>query len=289
MRKVLITGGSGFVGGNIVKAASCDWDVYSTFKNHPFAFPGVRTIHMNLEDADEIRDVIKEASPDVVIHCAASSDLDVCEENSDQTYRINTEASGVIAELGRERGFRLIYISTDMVFDGKNGDYKESDECCPINTYGKSKLEAEKIVSDICTNFVIARAALVYGRPLTGGTSFSQRIIETTGEGREMYLFMDQYRTPVLVQDLARAVIELSESEFTGIIHLGGSERCDRYSFGLRLAEIRGISKKMLRPISMNDVQFVAPRPRDTSFNISFARSLLNTELTGWREGLKRA
>jgi len=244
---------------------------------------------LDLENGDEIRDVVRRIRPDVIIHCAAWSDLDGCEKDRDRAFRINAEATGVIAETGSVLGCRLIYTSTDMVFDGEKGDYDESDPTGPINVYGESKLAGEERIEKFCSDYVVARVALIYGSPVTGCNSFSERILDRVRQGKVMPLFTDQYRTPILVQNLAKALLELAGTVFSGTIHLGGRERVDRYAFGLRLAELRGFPAKVLRPVSMSEIQTVASRPRDVSLDTSKAKRLLKTELLGYREGLKQA
>ena len=289
MRRVLITGGGGFVGGHVATRAAKTWEVFATYRTSSFSFPGVTPVRVDLEDGDGVRRCIREIRPAVILHCAAWTDLDVCEKDRARAFSINTEATTTLAELGSELGCRFVYTSTDMVFDGRKGDYSESDVACPINAYGESKLAGEERVKAICSDSVVARVALVYGPPLTGSNSFSERILERVSRGEAVSLFTDQYRTPVFVQDLAKVLVELARMRWTGTIHLGGAERVDRYTFGLRLAEIKGFSEELFKPISMADLPTVAPRPRDVSLNISEAKTLLTTELSGYREGLYRA
>ncbi len=289
MKRLLITGGSGFVGGHLLSQGRGGWEVFSTFRSHPFSLPGVKGLVLDLENGDEIRKLLKNVWPDVIIHCAAWSDLDGCEKDRDRAFRINAEATGIIAETGSDLGCRLIYTSSDMVFDGEKGDYNESDPTGPINVYGESKLAGEERIKQFCSDYVVARVALIYGSPVTGCNSFSERILDRVRQGKVMPLFTDQYRTPILVQNLAQALLELAGTTFSGTIHLGGRERVDRYAFGLRLAELKGFPKKTLRPVSVSEIQTVASRPRDVSLDTSKAKRLLKTELLGYREGLKQA
>ncbi|MCJ7813419.1 SDR family oxidoreductase [bacterium] len=287
MKKILITGGSGLVGGTAVNHARGKWDVYTTTHQHPFSLPGVHVLSLNLTEPDEIRRIIKAISPDVVIHCAALSDLDDCEKKPDLCFRINARATEIIAKLCSEISCRLIYISTDMVFDGRRGRYCESDKTRPINLYGKAKLEGEESVKAFCQNHVIARSALDYGRPVMKGNSFSEKILNRIQNGETVTLFKDQFRTPIWVENLSRALLELAELTFIGTIHLGGRDRVDRYTFGLKLAELKNLSKTLIVPARMKDVQTGAPRPLDVSFDTSKAQHLLKTELLGYREGLR--
>jgi dTDP-4-dehydrorhamnose reductase len=289
MKKLLITGGSGFVGGHLMIRAKKKWDVYATYKSHTFSLRGITPLFMNLEKKESIRSIITEVNPEAIIHCAAWSNVDGCEINHELAYRINMNATKVIAEECFNSGCRLLYISTDMVFDGENGNYSESDFPRPINVYGQSKLAGEEQVRNTCNDYVVARIALVYGPSVTGTNSFSEKIIKKIQRGETMNLFSDQYRTPILVYDLADALLELTENSFSGTIHLGGTVRVDRYKFGLRLAEIKGYSKDKFKPVLMSETDFVGPRPKDLSLNISRAKTLLSSDLLDYKEGLKEA
>ena len=213
------------------------------------------------------------------------------EEHRKEAFHINATATEVLAESVERIGGRFVYVSSDMVLDGAKGHYSEEDEARPINYYGHTKLAGERFVADLCSRFVVARSALIYGTPLesTSSNSFSKRILEKAKVGEEIPLFTDQYRSPILVQDLAAALIELADNDFNGMIHLGGKDRVDRYTFGLRLAEVKGFNSSLLKPYSMLDVSLPAKRPQDVSFNTEKAESLLKTCLHGYIEGILSA
>ncbi|HHS12445.1 MAG TPA: SDR family oxidoreductase [bacterium] len=287
-KTLLITGVSGLVGGHVLARAAKQYSVTATCHDHPFAWPGVRVRRLDLESADNIRRCMEETRPRAVIHCAAWSGLDACEQDPDRCFRVNAEAPGVLAQSCEAVGSRLVFVSTDMVFDGENAPYDETDETNPVNVYGRAKVEAEKRVLSACRNAVAARSALVYGPSVTGGRSFSEWILERLGKGEEVPLFTDQYRTPVPVQDLAAALLELADHFCTGILHLAGPQRIDRYAFGEALARARGLDAGLLRPVSMKDVQYAAPRPVDASLNTKRAVSILHTRFSNIQEGVQK-
>ena len=286
MKKLLVTGGSGLIGGQVASKASGVWEVYATCRSNPVDLPSVQSVLLRLEDPNSIPKVIRQIRPDAVIHCAAWSDLDQCEHDRERAFQINAESTAVLAEVCAESNIRLIFTSSDMVFDGKKGNYAESDNPRPINVYGETKLLAEANIRSVCSNYVIVRVALVYGIPVIRGNSFSEKIVNRFREGKSVPLFTDQFRTPVWVQTLADALMELSGHDYAGTLHIGGSEKVDRYTFGLTLAEIGQFPLKLCRPVSMFDLPTTAPRPQDTSFNISLAKKMLKTPFTGFREGL---
>ncbi len=289
MKRLLITGGSGFLGGNLIQLAKEGWTVCATYNSRPFSDQGITIASMDLSKEKAIQDLVEKMQPDVIIHTAAWSNLDECENDPEKAFHINATATEILAELSSQLDCRLIYVSSDMVFDGEKGDYEESDQALPISVYGKTKLTGEKFVKSVCSDYVVARSALIYGKPVTNSSSFSDWMIRRIEKGETVNLFTDQYRTPVLVDDLAGALLELADMTFNGIVHLGGKSRVDRYTFGLRLSEIKNFPKERLLPVSMFDVQMTAPRPKDVSFDTSLAQRILKTNLFGFQIGLERA
>lgn len=229
---------------------------------------------------------IDDFCPDIILHTAANSNLDSCEQNPHAAERINVAATECLAQAAEARGARFIFISSDMVFDGETGFYSENDPVAPLAVYGKNKADAEKKVQYICRNYVIARAALIYGRPKGGGSSFSNWIEQRLTKNQAVPLYTDQFRTPIYVENLAEALLELAQSDFIGTLHLGGANRIDRYNFGLQLCSLGGYDACLLRPTSMHDFQPPARRPADVSLSIAKAKSVLTTKILDTREGL---
>jgi dTDP-4-dehydrorhamnose reductase len=247
----------------------------------------VTWIELDLTDKKRMEAAFKKIRPDAVIHAAAMSRIDWCEKNRREALAVNAESSAFLAALCRDSGSRMVFVSSDMVFDGKTGRYGESDPVHPMNYYGETKCLAETEVGRNCPDFVCARAALIYGAPAFGGTSFTHQMTLNLHSEREVSLFTDQYRSPISAVNLAQALLELVGMSFTGVLHLGGSERIGRYEFGLILAELNGYPKSLLKPVRMDDLPSAASRPKDVSLNVSKAAGLLKTKLLNCREGLK--
>jgi len=286
LKKILITGAGGFVGGHLLARARQNWLVEATFHTRPLSHVDIAAHECDLSSESSIVHLIEKVQPDVLIHAAALSNLDYCEVNKDEAFHVNATATEIFAELSVQYNYRLIYISTDMVFDGKAANRCETDKVNPVNIYGKSKLTGERFIQAVCKDYVIARSALVYGRPGEFASSFSEKMLEVLSGNEVMRLFTDQYRTPILVQDLAGALLELSSNEFRGVIHLGGSQRVDRYTFGKRLAVLKNFDLSLLKPIKMSEMIFAAVRPADVSFNTDLATRVLSQPLRGYFEGL---
>jgi dTDP-4-dehydrorhamnose reductase len=287
--KLIITGASGLVGGNAAVLAAKTWNVTATFESHPFQMPGVQAVRLDLRDLNAVRSLVLSLKPRAVIHCAAWSSLDDCESDRGRTFAVNSEPVRVLAQACAEAGSRLVFTSTDMVFDGEKGNYTETDPVHPISVYGESKCAAEALIRNSCADHAIARVALVYGKPATGGMSFSEGLLKAWKDGKKTPLFTDQFRTPVEAVNLAEALLELASIQFRGTMHAGGADRVDRHAFGRYLAMRNGISEDLLLPVSMHDVHMPARRPRDASLDTSLAGAILKTRLLGFREGIEKA
>ena len=277
------------MGGHLIAQAKDEWEVFATYQSRPISPPDVTSLALDLADEKAIEDAVEKIQPNVIIHAAAWSNIDGCEKEPERAFHINATATEILAELTSRLGCRLVFVSSDMVFDGETGDYTEDDDTRPINVYGKTKLMGEKFIQSVCQNYVIARSALIYGYPVTNASSFSEITLQTLRSGKIMPLFTDQFRTPILVQNLTQALLEIAGMSFTGIVHLGGAQRVDRYTFGRRLAVLNRFSEAQCRAVSMADVPMAATRPRDVSLNIHKAKRLLNTKLLGYFKGLEQA
>lgn len=287
MKRLLITGGSGFLGGHLITQAREKYHVTATYFRQRYPISSVRWEYFDLTAIDRIESFIEAVYPDAIIHNAAMTLVDECEQKSDQAFLTNVMATAEIARIAKRRSIRLIYVSSDMVFDGKKGNYREDDDVNPVNYYGKTKVLAEESIKSVCKDYVIARSALIYGGAITSSNSFVEKTLHHIRKGQPINLFYDQYRSPILVDNLAEALVELAEHPFIGTIHLGGSERLNRYDFGLIMADIFHFSITLLNCCSMYDFVTPAKRPQDVSLNISRARDILITKFLNCKEGLR--
>jgi dTDP-4-dehydrorhamnose reductase len=287
-KSILITGGSGFLGGNLVAIAAVLAETYFTYHSSPY--PTDRSgsaICMDVTDPAQTEKIVEEISPAVIIHAAAVTDASCCEEHQHEAWDVNVVGTRNVASAAERVGARLIYASTDMVFSGGDSFYSENDTPNPTHLYGKTKLKGEQIVQSLSSNYCIARIALVYGCSANKAKCFTEAIVERVGRGESVCLFVDEYRTPVYAKNLCNALLELVEREdLQGIYHLAGPERLSRFEFGLKLAEIFGLDPNLLVPVSVDDVAFAYDRPRDCSLNHDKAASMLSTRFWNVEESL---
>jgi dTDP-4-dehydrorhamnose reductase len=263
---LLITGSSGFVGGHLTKQASSTWKVVGTRHQNDTPLNGAsELIQMDITDKNSVMSAIKEISPSVVIHCAAITNAEYCAKNKKLSEAVNITGTENIVLAAVSVGAHLIFVSSDLVFDGNDGYYNESALPNPICLYGKTKLEGEKIVNQINNRYAIARLAWTYGKSINYSKNFLDRMIDNLEQKQQINLFFDEYRSPVYVQDLCDSLLALAKSRMPGIFHLAGPERISRLDFGYKVAECFGFDKSLIIGTSSDSIDFLDRRPKDCS------------------------
>lgn len=274
MKKLLVTGASGFLGWNLCQQAQANWEVYGTYFTHEVTIPGATLYKTDLKDFAALAQLFKKIQPDAIIHTAAASKPNFCQTNPNESFAINVTAAVNIARLCGERNLPCAFTSTDLVFDGKHPFYKESDRTCPINYYGEQKAIAEQKMSEIYPAIAICRMPLMFGAPSPLAASFLQGMISNLKTGKEINLFVDEFRTPASATAASQGLLLAVENQIQGILHLGGKERISRYDFGLLLADVLQLPTDLVKPGKQADVVVVAPRSPDTSLDSSKAFAL---------------
>ncbi|MBD2776197.1 SDR family oxidoreductase [Iningainema tapete] len=272
MKKLLITGASGFLGWHLCQLAQ-EWEVYGTYFSHYLEIPDAKLLKVNLTDFQELKRIFNEIQPAAVIHTAALSQPNFCQTHPDESYAINVTASNNIAGLCADYSLPCAFTSTDLVFDGLNAPYKETDTVCPVNIYGEQKVMAEKGMLERYPMTAVCRMPLMFGMSTPTAKSFIQPFIHTLQEGKELNLFVDEFRTPVSGTTAAKGLL-LALEKVNGIIHLGGKERISRYDFGKIMVEVFQLPATGLKACRQQDVKMAAPRPTDVSLDSSKAFAL---------------
>lgn len=286
MKKILVTGGSGFIGGHIIQLANKKYKVSATYHNNVIKQKNIQTYQIDLSQNKNLNPLLDKIKPTVVIHTAAISNLDDCEKDHKLAQRINVEATDTIANWSKKNNAKFIFTSSDMVFDGKRGNYREDDFVNPLSFYGQTKVQCEQKISQMNFNSVIVRVALTYGFGISKQNTFFEKMISSIKNKESVSLFCDQFRTPILVNNLAEAILELAENEFFGILNLSGGDRMSRWDFGLLASKILGLPSNKIIKSSMLDFSGAASRPRDISMKNDLAKKVLNVKFLNCSEGL---
>jgi dTDP-4-dehydrorhamnose reductase len=270
MKKLLITGSSGFLGWNCCRHAASMYDVTGVYNSHECQVPGVRYLKCDITSMDALKRLFDIVEPEMVLHTAAVAAPNRCEEDPVYSHKVNVEASVLCAELCAKTFVKMVFTSSDQVFSGKEAPYAELSSVAPLNTYGKQKAEAEIGVAERCPDAAICRMPLMFGDAPSGATSFIVPWIEALRKGQELNLFTDEMRTPVSARDAAKGLL-LAAEKITGVIHLGGRERLSRYEMGIKLADAAGIDHHCIKGCKQSEIKMAAARPLDVSMDSSKA------------------
>jgi len=284
--KLLVTGGSGLLGTNLLTVVNKDHQTYASYLRQPPPQSAAAWIELDIRDSRAVRLLLRKLSPDLVVHAAALADIDYCEKHPAAAEAVNHLGTCNVAAAAAEIGAKLIYISTDYVFDGLAGDYREDATPVPVNVYGATKLNGEAAVQRLSSNWNIVRTTF-FGWSEAHPHSYFPRLLARLRNGESVVAAPDAYFSPLPVRALSRAILELGKAGPTGIYHLGSPERCSRYEFAVKTAAAFDLSPGLIRPVPFAALPGAVPRPRDTSLNSSRARSLLVSELPRIDAGLK--
>jgi dTDP-4-dehydrorhamnose reductase len=272
-KALLVTGAGGFLGWHLCRAARGGYAVTGVFRVRPVAVQGVRAEQCDLTDYRSLRELFSRVKPDAVVHAAAESRPDVCQEHPDLTRKINVEAPLAIAGLCGDRRIPCVFTSSDLVFDGKNAPYDEKDVPAPLSIYGEQKAAAEEGMRQRYADVAICRMPLMFGDAPPQAKSFIQPWIRAVLAGKELRLFTDEFRTPASGGAAAAGLLR-ALSGTPGVLHLGGRERLSRYAFGVKLARALGRPGAPLAAVSRTSAGLRAPRPADVSLDSGKAFAL---------------
>jgi dTDP-4-dehydrorhamnose reductase len=262
MTELLVIGG-GLLGHEVALASRDRFETVLTYNTNPMEIEGCKTFQM---DITRNVDLIRSLKPDYIVLTAAMTNVDRCESDREGAWKANALGPRKVAIAAREAGSRLIHVSTDYVFDGEKGMYREDEATSPINCYGQSKLAGERFVLEICPNSVIARTSVLYGwNPAR--LNFVTWAMEEMKRGSRINIVTDQYNSPTLASSLAEVLFEIKDEQ--GIFHACGSERISRYDFALKIAKAFGLDESLINPISSDQLSWKAKRPRDSSLDVS--------------------
>lgn len=286
--RILVTGASGQLGSYLLRAGR-EQGLPLT------AWSGTRTGHLlgvslepvSVTDRETVIAAFRAARPTAVIHAAARSLVSECHRDPEETRKINMEGTRLLAELAADARIPFLFVSTDMVFDGERGWYREEEALAPLSVYGRSKAEAEQAV--LSRGGTVARVGLLFGPSLGGRPAFFDAQVNALRQGQPCTLFTDEWRTPLALATAAQALLSIIRSEFTGLLHIGGPERMSRLEMGQRLADFLGCDASCIVPAARASAAAPEPRPRDLSLDSTRWCGLFPTlAWPCWEDALKQ-
>jgi dTDP-4-dehydrorhamnose reductase len=271
--RVLVTGAAGMLGTELVPLFRRDFDVTAA-----------DIAEFDMRDAAATDAFVSAAAPDVIINCAAYTDVDGAESDPEAAFDVNAGGAGNVAAAAKRVGARVVQVSTDYVFDG-TGDtpYAETDEPRPLGVYGRSKLAGERKVAEVSQDALIVRTAWLYGH---AGPNFIEKMLSLASSGRVLRVVADQVGAPTNVRDLAGAILELIAVEATGVVNATNRGWCTWFEFAREILDLAGLEDIPVEPVTSEEFPRPAPRPGYSVLSLARLVSLTGKEPRSWQDAL---
>lgn len=292
MKKILITGSNGLLGQKLVHKLKnhSNFQLVATSigENRIKDKNGYVYESMNIANRTEVLKLIEKHQPEVIINTAAMTNVDACEENQEKCWELNVSAVKYLIEAAQISNSHLIHLSTDFVFDGEAGPYKETDQPNPLSYYGKSKLASEKLLEESKIKWSIVRTIIVYG--IVEDMSRSNIVLWAKAaleKKQKLTIVNDQFRSPTLAEDLADACILIAEKGKKGIFHISGKDFMSIVELVKRVAKHYKLDDSLIEEISSKSLNQAAKRPPKTGFILDKAYRELNYQPHSFEEGMQ--
>ena len=291
--KVIITGSNGLLGQsllNLLLTKKNKYEVigFSRGKNRS-GRNDFQYISIDITDKELLKEKILAINPNFIVNTAAMTNVDACENHRSECDKLNIDVVAILTQVSQKINAHLIHLSTDFIFDGKKGNYKETDKPNPLSYYGVSKLKSEEILLTSKIDFTILRTILVYGKVFDMSRSnIVLWVREMLSKGKEITIVDDQFRAPTYVEDLALACMLSIDKNATGIYHVSSNELLSVYEIAHQIAEVFHLNKNLIKPISTSVLNQTASRPSKTGFNLSKLNNILELYPKSFKEDLER-
>lgn len=279
MERLFITGGSGLLGSKF-PTITHDYEIITTYNENPKD----NAVKLDITNEKDVLGKIESLNPDLIIHSAALTNVDYCEDHQEEAERINVQGTLNLVKACQEIGAKFIYVSTDFVFDGKKGMYSEDEETNPLNYYAKSKLKGEEHIQNSDLNYVIARVSVLYGWHTN--FNFVTWVINELKAGNPINIVTDEYNSPTYADNAAEAILNICSKDREGLYHIAGDERINRFDFAKNIAQVFELDATLVNPILSEELTRKAPRPMDSSLSVEKAQNHLDIKLLDTKEGL---
>ena len=246
-----------------------------------------RLVQLDIRDEDAVHSVMKTVQPDVVIHTASIGNVDYCETHKEESWQVNVEGTRFILDACEQSSCRLIYTSTNAVFDGEHAPYAEDAQPNPIHFYGKTKLESERLITARSVEATIIRPILMYGwNNANQRSNFVTWLLNKLPENQPIRLFHEVYCNPLPFSQCNEAIWTCLQKNYTGCFHIAGGNRVSMYEFGCEVAHVFGFSTDQLSPAGLDDLPGLVKRPKDTTYCTDKMETVIGIKPLSLREGL---
>lgn len=290
MKRILVCGSNGLLGQKLAWLFDheSDYEVLHTSHHRSFVHDQVLVDYTQLDitNRGDVKSLVSSYRPDVILNAAAMTNVDACEREKEQAWKVNVTAVENLSEVCRRIDAKLVHVSTDYVFDGKTGHYKEDDRVNPINYYGKTKLAGENVIISSGIDHAILRTIVVYGVGVNVKNNFALWVINNLSEKKPIRCVDDQISNPTNVFDLASAMKRIVENDASGVFHVCGAETISRYDFAVRAAEVFGYDPSLISRIKTTELEQLAQRPLNTSFIFEKAKQAFQYHPMNATQGL---
>jgi dTDP-4-dehydrorhamnose reductase len=276
-KNVLITGANGLLGQALIDLFRKDYNVLATGVEEN-AFLPVSDWEYNKLDITRYKEcekIVQTFSPSLILNAASYTDVDRCESEKEFCWEINVKGVENLAKISDQLKIHLIHYSTDYIFNGENGPYDENDKTSPLGYYGKSKLAAENVLTQIGCPCSILRTCVLYGAGVNVKKNFFLWILENLEDEKQIHVVTDQYNNPTLAEDLAEGSKLAFINSAYGVYHIAGLVYINRYDFALKVAQIFNLREDLINPIETAQLKQLAKRPMKGGLKIDLAQKKL--------------
>ncbi|MCB0282475.1 MAG: dTDP-4-dehydrorhamnose reductase [Calditrichae bacterium] len=268
MKKIIVFGSNGLLGQSIVDRFCSDFEVIGASRNaaNKSLAKNIQYHQIDMTNRQEMDSLLQAEKPDIIINCAAYTDVDGAENDRELCWNTNVRAVENIIDAAGLFKPVIVQVSTDYVFDGEAGDYRESDPVNPKGTYARSKMAAENILTSSQFEYIIARTQVLYGYGNKVKLNFATWVISRLSQNKSIRVVSDQKGNPTYIDDLSESIFQLIEKHEFGLYHISGSEALTRFEFARRIARVFEFNSELIEKIHTEDLKQVAPRPMDSTF-----------------------
>jgi len=286
---ILITGANGMLGEKCTLRLSEKYEVYASNLHEKLLFDSdVDYFQVDLTQPQTVKKAIEEVEPEFVVNCAAYTDVDGSEENKELAKDVNVNGVKNLVKYLKPYGSHIIHISTDYVFDGTDGPYKEEDEIQPVNYYGKTKYDSEGVLISSSLPFTIIRTNVLFGNSQSKEANFVNWVVENLKQGNSIKVVNDQFNNPTWVDSLAEVIEKVIDKRLEGVYHYGGDDYISRFEFALEIADVFSLDNKLIEKVATRALGQKAKRPYKAGLISDKLEKSLDVKIYSIKDALKK-